>query len=1093
MKKINYFRLFWLSLYLLLSSTNLLSQIADSITTPIDTTSYADTNKYTIKLTNSSNIELPSIIQPSPQAKAMTIYGDYPVGHNTGIPEIAIPIYEVKIGQLTLPLRLKTHPSGRKPEERDGLIGYGWTLEYGGIITRTKRGIKDDYSMNYFLPKTSINDNCFIEGENGGYYNYETYAYNLLEGITNYSYDKKSIETINNFDSQYDVFNYVLPSGSGKFLLIDSVIDGILTKQPFTIPYKPIIIKTSFKNYKIEQFIITDVDGTQYFFGKTIDNANMIAETVNTFSKNIIANEWSTQIQFSEELAISHPLSSQHITAWNITGIVSANKIDTIKFEYSSPYYINNYEDIRTERCDYNSSSVTISDKIIYDTYLSQPQRDNFPMYYEKKLTYTFSDYNYSSSRLKCIKTRNLKIELYSDENSKILDSILVKNLDEVQVEKVDFNYIKPPGELNHFLHSLIFNGNNNSFKMNYYFTYYSGTFYQYPHNGQSYMSRFYKYNKDWWGYYNGIYGAQNKWSVPNFSIDINMQDVYDTFRDTRLINLESGFVNRNTNEDACKSGMIKSITYPTGGMSKFDYESNRYMYYDVEYSGPGIRIKSIENIYEDGKKTYRLYRYGKGNLLKSLHPNLDNYMLEQRERTIVSNCHIPPGQTTSWCTLGYFDYRIRTVNSEFTLETTSLTPTNVFYDNVSEFISNENNIENATIRTDYYYNPIIRNVYNYKYSFIDPNNQYTPVNKLKFLSDKFSWKGGKLKMEVMHKKTNDDFNEVKKVEYHYSDYVKSSLKELVARKYFIFSDYTTDYFSHNYSSTDLQREMGDATFCYTHNEYISGAELLIGIKEVEKTSNDSIIRFKAIEYEPTHFQISKEKMFDSKSTIEQDENGMITGNGDNYTTQFKYAYNFNEIPYTLLVKQNILSPIIEKTEFRNNDKFLKRIKTNYFNWSSNIIAPQSIELQTNSMLNPEKLITYTQYNNYGNPLSFVKNDDLTHTYIWSYNYQYPIAEIKNASYNQVQSAVPGFLSYIEQHPNPSDLQLNSLFNTLRTNLPNAQVTTYTYKPLVGMTSMTDPRGVTTFYQYDSFNRLQFIKNKDGIIIQSFDYNYKQH
>lgn len=122
-----------------------------------------------------------------------------------------------------------------------------------------------------------------------------------------------------------------------------------------------------------------------------------------------------------------------------------------------------------------------------------------------------------------------------------------------------------------------------------------------------------------------------------------------------------------------------------------------------------------------------------------------------------------------------------------------------------------------------------------------------------------------------------------------------------------------------------------------------------------------------------------------------------------------------------------------------------------------------------------------------------VTNDEKRFTsYIWSYDGQYPVAEIKNATYSEVLNAAPGFISYIENSSYPSDLMLNSLSINLRTNLPNAQVTTYTYKPLVGMTSMTDPRGVTTFYQYDSFNRLQFIKNKDGIIIQSFDYNYKQ-
>jgi len=57
-------------------------------------------------------------------------------------------------------------------------------------------------------------------------------------------------------------------------------------------------------------------------------------------------------------------------------------------------------------------------------------------------------------------------------------------------------------------------------------------------------------------------------------------------------------------------------------------------------------------------------------------------------------------------------------------------------------------------------------------------------------------------------------------------------------------------------------------------------------------------------------------------------------------------------------------------------------------------------------------------------------------------------------------------------------------------------ITSYTYNPLVGMTSETDPAGHTTIYKYDDdFNRLETIKvkdvNQDEYIIKHFDYNYK--
>nr|WP_240966238.1 RHS repeat protein [Pseudoflavitalea sp. G-6-1-2] len=62
--------------------------------------------------------------------------------------------------------------------------------------------------------------------------------------------------------------------------------------------------------------------------------------------------------------------------------------------------------------------------------------------------------------------------------------------------------------------------------------------------------------------------------------------------------------------------------------------------------------------------------------------------------------------------------------------------------------------------------------------------------------------------------------------------------------------------------------------------------------------------------------------------------------------------------------------------------------------------------------------------------------------------------------------------------------------NKLRENLPGAQVITYTYAQLVGITSETDPNGNTLFYEYDAMGRLSLIRDKDGNIVKKFSYNY---
>src|SRR5690606_17085048 len=104
--------------------------------------------------------------------------------------------------------------------------------------------------------------------------------------------------------------------------------------------------------------------------------------------------------------------------------------------------------------------------------------------------------------------------------------------------------------------------------------------------------------------------------------------------------------------------------------------------------------------------------------------------------------------------------------------------------------------------------------------------------------------------------------------------------------------------------------------------------------------------------------------------------------------------------------------------------------------------------------------------------------------YLWGYNKAYPIAKIENATYSQVTSALGT--------TNISEANLSSI-NNLRNNgsFSNSLITTYTYKPLVGVTSITDPRSYKTTYEYDSFGRLEFIKDADGNILEENKYNYR--
>lgn len=57
----------------------------------------------------------------------------------------------------------------------------------------------------------------------------------------------------------------------------------------------------------------------------------------------------------------------------------------------------------------------------------------------------------------------------------------------------------------------------------------------------------------------------------------------------------------------------------------------------------------------------------------------------------------------------------------------------------------------------------------------------------------------------------------------------------------------------------------------------------------------------------------------------------------------------------------------------------------------------------------------------------------------------------------------------------------------------NAQMTSYTYTPGVGVTTISDARGGINYYEYDNLQRLINIKDQNGNILKSYDYHYAFH
>lgn len=181
---------------------------------------------------NQYEIPIPKVIPPSPDAAALGKYGSTPVGLHTGIPSISIPLYTVKSGGLELPISISYHASGIKVNEIASWVGLGWSLNAGGVVTRSVVGKSDDVGFWNLSAKN---------------------ATQLIESDYHYM---KAIADGGDGESDYYFFNF--NDRSGKFIYKQNN-----SVTPFQIPQTPLNIK-----FVTGRFEVLDEMGTKYIFGQ---------------------------------------------------------------------------------------------------------------------------------------------------------------------------------------------------------------------------------------------------------------------------------------------------------------------------------------------------------------------------------------------------------------------------------------------------------------------------------------------------------------------------------------------------------------------------------------------------------------------------------------------------------------------------------------------------------------------------------------------------------------------------------------------------------------------------------------------------------
>ncbi len=142
-----------------------------------------------------------------------------------------------------------------------------------------------------------------------------------------------------------------------------------------------------------------------------------------------------------------------------------------------------------------------------------------------------------------------------------------------------------------------------------------------------------------------------------------------------------------------------------------------------------------------------------------------------------------------------------------------------------------------------------------------------------------------------------------------------------------------------------------------------------------------------------------------------------------------------------------------------------------------------------------EYLEHYYAYSSTGRPMQINRRGEAPVALYWGYNDRYVTARAENCIHYAIDSNqnFKNYMSQLENFGTVTDSNratFNELNRLLRQTLSTALLTTYTYDPLLGITSECNPSGDTIFYEYDSYGRLARTRNTNGEIIQEYEYHY---
>ena len=472
------------------------------------------------------------IVPVSPNAASLGTFGMIPTDNYVGQANLTIPIYEIDLDGKKFPIALSYHTDGTRVAQEATWIGLGWTLQAGGCVVRQVQGTDDFAARGCY----NLTDAPWLTNPR-----FEVTDQNLEKYMGYFKGD---------YDAEPDMFYFNAGGHSGS-MYFDVLKNNRQLNAVPTIQTQEKVVKMVY-NTSNKTWTMTDLEGYVYSFS-TKEITYYFLNTIDFFQTDITRSH-----------IFPYYNEPQIVTAWMLDSVTSPNG-GKIMFSYKK-------ESIFTPIS--TTEDVISLSKIVNGQLSSQS-----PQYFTNKFNYNYSYSKIEQWTLSAITFEGGKVEFGTTDREDIESAETgkkVQKLSSIKVSDTAGNLIKTTMlEYKYLLSGMAATTNgyddrlllskvydvagskkNNVYTMDY-------------NMGKLPPKR--SLSVDAWGFYNGA-------SPMTASLKISPSIYWsESIKPSSKTSLFKEGMDRSFNEALCKIGTLRTITYPTGGTTTFEYEGHRF------------------------------------------------------------------------------------------------------------------------------------------------------------------------------------------------------------------------------------------------------------------------------------------------------------------------------------------------------------------------------------------------------------------------------------------------------------------------------------------------------------------------------------